>query len=278
MLAKEFDFHAPAELDEALGLLGGDGVVKVLAGGMSLVPAMNLGLVRPDRVVSLNHVRGLREVEDGGDAIRLGAMVTHEQVASDPLIAGGVPPLATAASLIGDVQIRHRGTVGGSLSHADPAADYLPVMAALGATLTLCSGDGGERTVAARDFFVDIMLTDLQRDELVVSVEVPKVPAGAGSAYVRLARVEGSFAIVNAAAMVDGAVTIAIGGATGAPVVVEPDVDPAAGESALAEIGDAAYEAAEDAFGDLNASAEYRRELARVYARRAVQAALAARS
>jgi carbon-monoxide dehydrogenase medium subunit len=278
MLAKEFDFHAPAELDEALALLAGDGVVKVLAGGMSLVPAMNLGLVRPDRVVSLNHVHGLREVEDGGNAVRLGAMVTHERIASDPLIAEAIPPLATAASLIGDVQIRHRGTVGGSLSHADPAADYLPVMAALGATLTLRSSDGGERTVAAREFFVDIMLTDLRRDELVVSVEVPKVPAGAGAAYVRLARVEGSFAIVNAAAVVNGGTAIAIGGATGAPVIVEPDVDPAAGEAALAEIGDAAHEAAEDAFGDLNASAEYRRELARVYARRAVQAALAARS
>jgi carbon-monoxide dehydrogenase medium subunit len=278
MLAKEFDFQAPLELDEALGLLGGEGVVKVLAGGMSLVPAMNLGLVRPDRVVSLNHVRDLRGVEDGGDAVRLGAMVTHEQIASDPLIADAVPPLATAASLIGDVQIRHRGTVGGSLSHADPAADYLPVMAALGATLTLRSADGGERTVAARDFLVDIMLTDLQRNELVVSVEVPKVPAGAGAAYVRLARVEGSFAIVNAAAVVDGKTTIAIGGATGAPVVVEPHVDPGAGETALAEIGDAAYEAAEDAFGDLNASAEYRRELARVYARRAVEAALAGRA
>jgi carbon-monoxide dehydrogenase medium subunit len=150
-------------------------------------------------------------------------------------------------------------------------------MAALGATLTLRSSDGG-RTVAARDFFVDIMLTDLRREELVVSVEVPKVPAGAGAAYVRLARVEGSFAIVNAAAVVNGGTAIAIGGATGAPVIVEPDVDPAAGEAALAEIGDAAHEAAEDAFGDLNASAEYRRELARVYARRAVQAALAVRS
>jgi carbon-monoxide dehydrogenase medium subunit len=279
MLAKEFDFHAPAELDEALGLLAGaEGVVKVLAGGMSLVPAMSLGLVRPDRVVSLNHVRGLSEVEDGGDSIRLGAMVTHERIASDPLIARAVPSLATAASLIGDVQIRHRGTVGGSLAHADPAADYLPVMAVLGAALTLRSSDGGERRVAARDFFVDIMLTDLGRNELLVSVEVPKVPAGAGAAYVRLARVEGSFAIVNAAAVVDGRAAIAIGGATGAPVVVEPDVDPAAGKAALDEIGDAAYEAAEDAFGDLSASAEYRRELARVYARRAVQAALAARS
>ena len=125
------------------------------------------------------------------------------------------------------------------------------------------------------------MLTDLRREELLVEVQVPKVREGAGSAYVRLARVEGSFAIVNAAAVVNGGrPVIAIGGATGSPVLVEPDVDVAGGvsEGALEEIGDAAYEASEDAYGDLNASAEYRRELARVYARRAVQAALAARS
>ena len=170
--------------------------------------------------------------------------------------------------------------MGGSLSHADPAADYLPVMIALGATFTLRSRQG-ERDVPAREFFVDIMLTDLRRDELLVEARVPKVPEGAGSAYVRLARVEGSFAIVNAAAVVNGGrPVIAIGGATGSPVLVEPDVDVGGGisEGALEQIGDAAYEASEDAYGDLNASAEYRRELARVYARRAVQAALAARS
>jgi carbon-monoxide dehydrogenase medium subunit len=277
MLAKEFAFHAPTDLDRALELLGNGGVVKVLAGGMSLVPAMNLGLVRPDVVVSLNHMHGLDSVEDGGATIRLGAMVTHERLAADPAIRIGVPPLAAAASLIGDVQIRHRGTLGGSLAHADPAADYLPVMAVLGATLTLKSRDG-ERTVPAREFFVDIMMTELERDELVVEIEVPKVPAGAGAAYVRLARVEGSFAIVNAAAVVHhGRASIAIGGATGAPVVIEPDVDLTGGltETAIEEIGEAAYAAAEDAYGDLNASAPYRRELARVYARRAVEAAVA---
>ena len=280
MLAKEFDFHAPEDVETALGLLGGGGIVKVLAGGMSLVPAMNLGLMRPDAIVSLNRVQGLSSIDDDGAAVRLGAMVSHERLAADPLIRAAVPPLATAASLIGDVQIRHRGTLGGSLSHADPAADYLPVMIALGATFKLRSRQG-ERDVTAREFFVDIMLTDLRRDELLVEARVPKVPEGAGSAYVRLARVEGSFAIVNAAAVVNGGrPVIAIGGATGSPVSVEPDVDVGGGisEGALEHIGDAAYEASEDAYGDLNASAEYRRELSRVYARRAVQAALAARS
>jgi carbon-monoxide dehydrogenase medium subunit len=134
--------------------------------------------------------------------------------------------------------------------------------------------------VPARDFFVDIMLTDLRSDELLVEVEVPRLLAGARSAYLRLARVEGSFAIVNAAALVDGGrPAVAIGGATGAPVVVEPDVDVSTGLSSelLDEIGNSAYEACEDAFGDLNSPVEYRRELARVYARRAVQAALEAK-
>src|SRR5919106_2180629 len=276
MLSKEFAFHAPAELDETLALLAeSEGIVKVLAGGMSLVPAMNLGLVRPDVVISLNHVPGLDYVEHTGDSVRIGAMVRHHRLVADPLIASSFPLLAAAAALVGDVQIRHRGTIGGSLSHADPAADYLPVIVALGATLKLRSREG-ERAVRARDFLIDIMLTDLRPDELLAEVELPKLPDGAGSAYLRLARVEGSFAIVSAAAVVDGGrPRVAIGGATGAPVLVEPGVDLAGGlsEDALEEIGQAAYTACEDAFGDLNGSAEYRRELARVYARRAVEAA-----
>ena len=281
MLAKEFEFHAPEEVDAALDLLGnGGGIVKVLAGGMSLVPAMNLGLVRPDTVLSLNHVRGLDHVEDRGDTVAFGAMVRHERIAGDPLIRSAFPLLAAAAEVIGDVQIRHRGTLGGSLAHADPAADYLPVMTVLGATMRLRNRDG-ERAVPARDFFVDIMFTDLAPDELLVEVEVPKLPDAARSAYVRLARVEGSFAIVNAAAVVDGGkAAVAIGGATGAPVLIEPDVDLSGGlsDEALGEIGDSAYEATDEAFGDLNSSAEYRRELARVFARRAVQAALGQRN
>ncbi len=280
MLTKEFAFHAPEELNEALGLLGEGGIVKPLAGGMSLVPAMNLGLVRPDTVVSLNRIGGLDYVEDVGASVRLGAMVRHDRVAADPVVRTALPALATAASVIGDVQIRHRGTLGGSLAHADPAADYLPVMAVLRATLRLRSSRG-ERAVPARDFFVDIMLTDLRPDELLVEVELPKLAEGAGAAYLRLARVEGSFPIVDAAAVVEGVrPTIAIGGATGAPVLVEPDVDVTDGPSpeALAAIGEVAHTACEDAYGDLNGSAEYRRRLAQVLARRAVETALAARS
>ena len=269
MLAPEFRFFAPTELADALALLdehAEDGA-KVLAGGMSMVPAINLGLLRPPALVSLNHLPGLDAVEDDGDALRIGALVRHERVATDSAIGRCLPFLAEAARLIADVQVRNRGTIGGSISHADPSADYLPVLCAIDAGLTLVS-TSGERSVKVRDFVLDVMLTQLAVNEVLVSVHAPKVPDGAGSAYVRLARVEGSFAIANAAAVVHGdRATVAIGGAVPVPVVIEAD----AGD--LEAVGDAAWEACADAYADLNGTAEYRRTMARVYAMRAVERA-----
>jgi carbon-monoxide dehydrogenase medium subunit len=271
MLSAEFRFHAPTSVADAVALLAGDADgAKVLAGGMSLMPAMNLGLTRPTSVVSLNHVAELEYVREEPGALRIGAMTRHRRIESDPLIRRWAPPLSRAASFIGDVQIRNRGTIGGSLAHADPAADYLPVMVALDATFTLAGSDG-RRSVKARDFFVDVLRTAAGPGEILVEVEVPKLAEDAGSAYLRLARVEGSFAIVNAAAIAGaGAPVLAVGGATATPVLVDVPAE-------VEQVGDAAYEACEDAFGDLSAPAEYRRAMARVYARRAVEAALAAR-
>jgi carbon-monoxide dehydrogenase medium subunit len=280
MLSTEFDFFAPTELPEALRLLREKEGAKLLAGGMSMVPAMNLGILRPTAVISLNHVAGLDYVEDAGESLRIGAMVRHERVESDPLIREHMPVLAEAAAKVADVQIRHRGTIGGSVAHADPAADYLPVLVALGAKVKLANADG-ERTLELTDFLVDVMLTKLALDEALVELDVPKLPPGAGSAYVRLARVEGSFAIVNAAAVLrNGRPVIALGGATPTPVLVETDVDVSGGltDAAVEQISDAAYAACEDAYGDLSGSADYRRAMARVYARRAVEQALAGRS
>jgi carbon-monoxide dehydrogenase medium subunit len=278
MLSTEFEFFAPTELDEALELLSehGEGA-KVLAGGMSMVPAMNLGILRPSTVVSLNHVSSLDYVEDAGHHLRIGAMVRHGGVVASPLVRAHVPVLASAASRIADVQIRHRGTIGGSVAHADPAADYLPVLLATGASVKVASVRG-ERTIEASDFFLDVMMTALEPGEIVVEIQVPKLAADAASAYVRLVRVEGSFAIVNAAAVVsDGRPRIAIGGVTPTPVSFEPRVDLGDGISAgaLETISDDAYAATEDAYGDLSGSADYRREMARVYAKRAVSEALA---
>ncbi len=272
MISQELEFHAPATLEEAVELLGRRDECKLLAGGMSLVPAMNLGLARPEAVVSLNHVAGLEYVQEGDEAIRIGAMTRHARVASDPAIGRAFPLLARAASVIGDVQVRNRGTIGGSVAHADPAADYLPVLLALGATFRLV-GPAGERRVPAREFFRGVMETALAADEILAEVELPRLPDGTGSAYLRLARLEGSFPIANAAAIVDGGqAVVAVGGATAAPFLVELD----GGESS-GEIEAKARAGAEGAFADLSASAEYRRAMAAVYARRAFEAAAAAR-
>ncbi|MEZ5101649.1 MAG: FAD binding domain-containing protein [Thermoleophilia bacterium] len=276
MLSTDFQFFAPTALDEALALLhehqdGG----KVLSGGMSMMPAINLGVLRPTAIVSLNHVPGLDGLEDAGDHLRIGGLVRHHVVQSDPLVRAHAPLLAQAASVIADVQVRHRGTIGGSVAHADPSADYLPVLVALDATVELASASG-TRDVRAREFFVDVMMTALALDEIVVGLRVPKVPAEGGSAYVRLARVEGSFAIACAAAVAVGdRVSLGVGGAVPTPVHLDVTCD--GSEASLDAAAEAAFQACEDAYGDLNGSAEYRRAMARVYARRAIQQALAAR-
>jgi carbon-monoxide dehydrogenase medium subunit len=273
MISQEFEFHAPSTVAEAVELLAAnaeDG--KVLAGGMSLVPAMNLGIARPTAVISLNRVTELDDVLDDGKVLRIGAMTRHARIESDPVIAEAFPLFARAASAIGDVQVRNRGTIGGSIAHADPAADYLPVMLALGASFKLAS-TSGERTIAAGDFFQGVMATSLAPEELLVEIELPKLPAGTGTSYLRLARLEGSFPLANAAAVVDGGpAVVAVGGTTAAPFVLEVE-----SPEALDAVEEAAREAAGGAFDDLAATAEYRRAMAGLYARRAVEAALADR-
>jgi carbon-monoxide dehydrogenase medium subunit len=187
------------------------------------------------------------------------------------------PILGEVCAQIADVQVRNRGTIGGSVAHADPAADYLPVLVAFDAAIVL-QGPDGQRELPARDFFLDVMLTALSPEEIVSEIRVPKLPAGAGSGYARLARVEGSFAIVNAAAVVDGThCVIGIGGAVPAPVVVQVDLDSThAGQATLERVAAAARDACADAYDDLSGSADYRRAMAGVYARRAVELALEA--
>ena len=215
-------------------------------------------------------------LEDAGDHLRIGGLVRHHVIEAHPLVREHVPALAQAAAVIADVQVRHRGTIGGSVAHADPSADYLPVLVALDATVELASASG-RREVKAREFFLDVMLTALALDEIVVGLRVPKVPAGAGSAYVRLARVEGSFAIACAAAVAVGdRVSVGIGGAVPTPVHVDVTCD--GSDASLDAAAELAFQACEDAYGDLNGSSDYRRAMARVYARRAIQQALAARA
>lgn len=279
MITTEYAFFAPKTLDEALGLLTEDhGDLKVLAGGMSLVPTMTLGLAQPEVVVSLNHLPGLDFVESDKNKIRIGALTRHATVCGHPVLREHLPVLAQAAKCIGDVQVRHRGTIGGSLAHADPAADYPIVMLAVGAEFRLQSRKG-ERAVKAADFFLGLMQTALRPDELLTEIHVPKLPAGSGSSYQRLHRVEGNFAIVAAAAVVEKGLKkarVALGGVGPRPALVDVSKRLAGGasEQAYEEVAKDVWAASADAFGDLNGDAGYRRAMAQVYAKRTLQAAI----
>ncbi|MGD0074839.1 MAG: xanthine dehydrogenase family protein subunit M [Candidatus Binataceae bacterium] len=280
MISQEFEFHAPKQLSEALNLLqryGDD--AKVMAGGMSLVPMMTLGLVQPKVIVSFNHIRELEYVSEEKTMLRIGAMTRHCTIRTDPLIGRYCPLLAEAASYVGDVQVRHRGTIGGSLAHADPAADYPTVMLVIGAQVKLRSAKG-ERVVKMRDFLKGLMLTDLQQGELLTEIQIPKLADGSGSSYQRLHRVEGNFAIVNAAAVIEKgfkAARLGLGGVGETAVMVDISKRLAKGltDEALRGVSDDAYAAAHDAYGDLNGDADYRKAMARVYAQRVVKAAAA---
>ena len=280
MIASEFDFLAPKDLAEALKLLQTHGAGgKVLAGGMTLVPIMTLGLAHPEVVISLNHIDGLDQVEEHDSALRIGAMARHDGVRRHPVIKRHAPLLAAAAGAIGDVQVRNRGTLGGSLAHADPAADYLCATVTIGARFHV-QKHGAARCIEATDFFQGVMTTALDADELLTAIEVPKQAPGTGIAHLGLRRVKGTFPIVVASAWVEPAFArarVGLGGVGQRPLVLDITDILAAGatDEALAAVGERAYEAAVDAMSDLNGSSAYRREMARVYARRAVRAAAA---
>ena len=279
MISEEFEFCTPTKLAAALSLLDRYGdEAKILAGGMSLVPMMTLGLLRPKAVISFNHIADLSFVADAKDMLRFGAMTRHDSVANSKLVKQHLPLLATAALGIGDVQVRHRGTIGGSLAHADPAADYPPVMMVMGAQFRIQSSKG-DRTVKAADFFTGLMQTAVGAGEVLSEIHVPKLPAGAGSAYLRLHRVEGNFPIVNAAAVVEKgfkSARVAIGGVGEMAVLVDvtKHLSKGVNDKSLQAVSDAAYDASGDAYGDLNGDTEYRRAMARVYAQRAIKAAV----
>jgi carbon-monoxide dehydrogenase medium subunit len=280
MISQEFEFRAPVKLDDALSLLaeGGDDI-KLLSGGMSLMPMMALGLVRPRIVLSLNRIDGRGYVREDRDVLRIGAGTRHYEILHDPLVARHCSVLAEAAAFIGDMQVRNRGTIGGSLAHADPAADYSPVLVAAGARVTVRS-KRGEREIAADKFFTNLMETALKPDEIVTEVAVPKLGAARG-AYTRLHRVEGNFAIVNAAAILgDKSARVALGGVGATPVALDVSAELSRGVNAdaLEAVGGRVRAACTDAPTDLNASSDYRRQMAAVYAERALAVAAVRRS
>jgi aerobic carbon-monoxide dehydrogenase medium subunit len=274
MITAEFDYSSPSTLDQVFRLLSADSDnVKVLAGGMTMVPMLNLGLIAPTRVISLRNVVELNDIHEEEEAIVIGAMTRHRVVAADQRIAAIAPALALAARLIGDVQVRNRGTLGGSLAHADPAANYLPAVVLLNTEFNLASPGRG-RSLTAPEFFRDAMTTALDPDELIVSIRIKRRPLTVGYAFRKFTRVKGNFPIVCVAALWDRSLMagkIVIGGVTATPSVVE--ITPDLGRSSV-EVGNVVRETIVDPLEDLNGDAEYKREMAAVIAGRALTDAI----
>jgi aerobic carbon-monoxide dehydrogenase medium subunit len=285
MIPGEFDYVKAGSVQEAVGLLQQHGDdAKVLAGGHSLIPLLKLRLANPPVLVDISGIQELKGIQAGGDKVTIGALTTHADIEHNSELQGSFPILAEAATLIGDPMVRNRGTFGGSLAHADPAGDWPAVALALGAQLRV-TGSGGERTVAADDFFVDILTSDLQPGEILTAVELP-VPGGkTGMSYQKFSHPASGYAVVGVAAVVtlDGSgncasARIAVTGAGPKATRLTAMEEALAGKPLTEEnVAAAAASAGEgmDFLGDIYASEEYRAHLVKVYAKRAVLAAAA---
>jgi carbon-monoxide dehydrogenase medium subunit len=281
MYPTHFDYYRAGSLDEALSLLGKHKGAKVLAGGHSLLPVMKLRLASPGVLVDISRVKGLSGIDAKKGAVTIGATTTHAVIAA----SNAVPAcLAEAARGIGDQQVRNRGTIGGNVANADPASDLPTVLLALGATFHV-AGPKGKRDLAADDFFTGLFETALAEGDILTSIEVAAEDKGTGSAYAKLAHPASRYALVGAAAIVSitngkcASARVAVGGLT--PTATRlPSVEKALVGSALD--GDAIASAAEagqadlgsSVMGDQTASADYRRAMASVYVRRALEMAV----
>jgi carbon-monoxide dehydrogenase medium subunit len=279
MIPAQFDYVRAGSVDEAVAALAEHGDdAKVMAGGQSLIPLLRLRLSYPEVVVDVGRVEEMRGVRDDGDHIVIGAMTTHHDVLHDPLVLEHAGLIAQATSTVADPAVRHRGTFGGALSHADPAGDLPAVAVALEAELVV-AGTGGRRTVPASEFFVDYLQTALAPEEVLVEVRIPK-HTGWGYRYEKFHRVAQSWAIVGVAAVVrrdNGTIAEARVGLTnmGATPIRATAVEQALAGAMPDGVAAAAERAAEGTSpaSDLNGKADYRQHLARVLTRRAVSAA-----
>jgi carbon-monoxide dehydrogenase medium subunit len=285
MIAQNFEYSAPNTLQEALQLLA-DGSAKVLAGGMSLIPMMKLRLAAPEHLVDLRRVADLKTISESSGEIHVGAMATHYDLESSSLLRQRCPLLAEAAGHIGDVQVRNLGTIGGRVSHADPAADYPASLLALQAKVRLVRA-GGQRTLSLEDFLVDTFTTAAEPGEIVREIIVPIEEPKTGVNYQKMLQPASGFAIVGVAARLrkaDGKIRLARVGVTGLSPrpfrakSVETRLEGSAGtdddiRQAAALIGNGV-----EGNTDIHASADYRKQMAQVYAARALRAALAGTS
>ncbi|HEX8007550.1 MAG TPA: xanthine dehydrogenase family protein subunit M [Trebonia sp.] len=284
MIPAKFDYVRPESVDEAVRELSSGGEdTKVIAGGQSLLPLLRLRLAYPERLVDLGALDGLRGVRDAGDALEIGALTTHYELTKNPLIVEHCGLIAEAAGTIADPAVRHRGTIGGALAHADPAGDLPAVITALDATL-VAHGPSGEREIRPADFFIDYLTTGLGPAEILTGVRVPKLD-GWGYRYEKFHVTAQAWALVGVAAVVrrdNGHVAEARVGLAnmGSVPVRAPDAESAASgaEASAAALRTAAARADSGTSppGDIRASAEYRRHLARVLTGRALAAAAVA--
>lgn len=284
MIPEPFEYHVPKTLEEASRLVaqfGGDG--KILAGGHSLVPMMKLRLAAPKHLIDLGRLGDLSYIREAGDKMEIGALTTHFRIESSELLKAKCPLLPETAKEIGDAQVRNKGTIGGSLAHSDPAADWPAAVLALEAEIRAVS-TRGDRWIPATDFFLDLLTTALEPDEILAALRVPSITDRAGSVYLKLHHPASGYAMVGVAACIrldeQGAVAQAGVGITG----VGPKAyratkveDALRGKPPSAKrVEGAAAHAADgvEANADIYASAEYRAHLARVYTRRALEKAV----
>jgi aerobic carbon-monoxide dehydrogenase medium subunit len=278
-----FEYRAPDTVEEVLDLIGSRSQdASLLAGGQSLVPMMSMRVARPELVVDLNRAPGLDGVERFDGVVRIGGMARQRAVELQPEIRRELPLLPAALSHVAHVAIRTRGTIGGSLAHADPSAELPAVVAVLGGSLRLRSRSG-QRAVAARDFFIAPLITALEPGELIEAVELPLPPSGTGWAFLEMARTHGAFAMAGVAALVgldpSGGVEragVALFGVRGTPLVLDWLEDMLRGQAlrngALEEVG-ARLAASLEPLGDVHASAGYRRRVAVTLTLRALREA-----
>lgn len=282
MYPAKFEYYRAGNVQEAVSLLQQHSGAKVLAGGHSLVPTMKLRLAQPPALVDIGRIPELAGVTRSNGTIRVGALTTHDTLAKSDVLQQHCQVLAEAAGQVGDRQVRHKGTIGGNLAHADPASDLPGVVLALGGVVHT-TGAGGSRQIDAADFFVDLLTTDLQADEILTAVEVPVLGSNTGSCYLKFEHPASGYAICGAAAVVtlgsDGtceSASLCFNGVTATPHNAGAVASALAGKS----LDDATIDQAvdgnlsiQDPMGDIHASGPYRAELAKVFGKRALKLA-----
>jgi len=284
MFASPFAYHRARSLADAQRLLAANPGAKLLAGGHSLLPLMKLRLAAPEALVDIGRVAELKGISESGGRLRLGALTTHAEIGSSATVRSRCPVMAEAAGRIGDPAVRNRGTIGGSVAHADPGADLPAVLVALGAEIEV-AGPGGTRTVPAGDFFVGLMATTLEVNEILTAVTVPVLAAGQGAAYVKFPHPASRYAVIGVAVSLtttNGTVSscrVVAGGLVPQPTrlaAVEEALtgQPAVVASATRAAAGTADALGNDVVGDMFASAEYRRAVAATYVAQAIAAAL----